>query len=107
MKTYHKMLAEGKGRSARICLKEAGAQNHEPTYRNGIQGQVRGRVCTAKQSPDLTGYGKCRGCVVKVHVLIWGDLLSFAPTLSGSAPCRNAWGDWAEVSRRHSSGFFG
>lgn len=78
MKTYHKMLAEGKGKfkgsSPRVCLKEAGAQNHEPTNRNGIQGSVRGRVCTAKQSPDLTGQGKCRGCVAKVHVLIWGDL---------------------------------
>ncbi|MBU1650571.1 MAG: hypothetical protein KKF37_14615 [Proteobacteria bacterium] len=30
------------------------------------------------------------------------------PTLrpsDGSASCSNAWGDWAEVSRRHSSGF--
>ena len=76
MKTYHKVLAEGKGRIAKFCLKEAGAQNHEPTNRNGIQGQVRGRVRTTERSPDLTGYGKCRGCVVKVHVLIRGDLLN-------------------------------
>lgn len=74
MKTYHKVLAEGKGESARIRLKEAGAQNHEPTYRNGIQGQVRGQVRTSERSPDLTGHGKCRGCVAKVHVLIRGDL---------------------------------
>jgi hypothetical protein len=26
------------------------------------------------------------------------------PPLGGSAPCSNAWSDWAEVSRRHSSG---
>ena len=76
MKTYHKVLAEGKGETARLRLKEAGVQNHEPTYRNSIQGQVRGRVCTTKQSPDLTGYGKCCGCVAKVHVLIRGDLLN-------------------------------
>ena len=38
MKTYHKVLAEGKGRIAKFCLKEAGAQNHEPTNRNGIEG---------------------------------------------------------------------
>jgi hypothetical protein len=73
VKTYHEVLAEGKGETVRFHLKEAGEQNHEPTYRNGIQGQVRGRVCTTKRSPDLTGYGKCRGCVVKVHVLIRGD----------------------------------
>ena len=74
MKTYHEVLAEGKGGTARSRPKEAGAQIHKPTYRNGIQGQVRGRVRTAEQSPDLTGHGKCRGCVVKVHVLIRGDL---------------------------------
>ncbi len=93
MKTYHEVLAEGKGETVRFHLKEAGAQNHEPTNRNSIQGQVRGRVCTTKQSPDLTGYGKCCGCeaqevqvpgirqegvfcpaVAKVHVLIRGDL---------------------------------
>ena len=75
MKTYHKVLAEGKGETARSRPKEAGAQNHKPTYRNSIQGQVRGRVRTTEQSPDLTGYGKCCDCVAKVHVLIRGDLL--------------------------------
>ena len=84
MKTYHEVLAEGKGETARFRLKEAGAQNHEPTYRNGIQGQVRGRVRTTEQSPDFTGYGKCRGCVAKVHVLIRGDLLDMR--LSRAAP---------------------
>lgn len=79
MKTYHKVLAEGKGETARLRLKEAGAQSHEPTNRNGIQGQVRGRVRTTERSPDLTGYGKCRGCVEKVHVLIRGDLLDMRP----------------------------
>lgn len=79
MKTYHEVLAEGKGETARSRPKEAGAQNHEPTYRNGIQGQVRGRVRTAERSPDLTGHGKCRGCVAKVHVLIRGDLPDMRP----------------------------
>ena len=52
------------------------------------------------------GAGKCSSCAGKDHVLTRGDLPSFAPTFGGSAPCSNAWGDWAEVSRRHSSGFF-
>ena len=51
------------------------------------------------------GAGKCGSCAGKDHVLTRGDLSGFAPTDGGSAPCSNAWGDWAEVSRRHSSGF--
>ena len=31
-----KVLAEGKGESAGVGLKEAGVQNYEPTNRNGI-----------------------------------------------------------------------
>ncbi|MCP4368835.1 MAG: hypothetical protein GY797_12090 [Deltaproteobacteria bacterium] len=52
------------------------------------------------------GVSKCGSCVGKGHVLTRGYLPRFAPTLGGSAPCSNAWGDWAEVSRVHSSGFF-
>ena len=37
-----KILAEGKGQSARSGLKEAGVQNDEVTYRNGIEGLVSG-----------------------------------------------------------------
>ena len=51
------------------------------------------------------GAGKCGSCAGKDHVLTRGDLPGFAPTIGGSAPCSNAWGDWVEVSRRHSSGF--
>ena len=51
------------------------------------------------------GAGKCGSCAGKDHVLTRGDLSGFAPTDGGSAPCSNAGGEWAEVSRRHSSGF--
>ena len=51
------------------------------------------------------GAGKCGSCAGKDHALTRGDLPGFAPTMGGSASCSNAWGDWAEVSRRHSSGF--
>jgi len=74
MNTYHTILAEGNGGAVKLCQKEAGVQSHEPTYRNSIQGQVWGQVRTTERSPDFTGHGKCCGCVVKVHVLIRGDL---------------------------------
>ena len=50
------------------------------------------------------GAGKCGSCAGKDHALTRGDLPGFAPTAGGSAACSNAWGDWVEVSRRHSSG---
>jgi hypothetical protein len=74
MNIYHTILAEGNGGAVKLCQKEAGAQSHELTNRNSIQGQVRGRVCTTRRSPDFTEHGKCCGCVVKVRVLIRGDL---------------------------------
>ncbi len=52
------------------------------------------------------GVGKCGSCAGKDHALTRGDLSGVAPTHGGSAPCSNAWGDWAEVSRRHSSEIF-
>jgi len=69
-----KLLANDNCGSARTREKEVGVQNHELTYRNGIQGQARGRVRQAERSPRLSGHGKCRGCVGKVHALIWGGL---------------------------------
>jgi hypothetical protein len=42
LNTLTKVLAEGKGGTARDRLKEAGAQRYEPTNRNGIQGPVSG-----------------------------------------------------------------
>ena len=84
MNVYHTILAEGNGRAAKLCQKEAGVQSHELTNRNSIQGQVWGRVCTTRRSPDFTRYGKCCGCVVKVHVLIRGDL--FDMQLGKAAP---------------------
>ena len=74
MNTYHTILAEGNGGAVKLCQKEAGVQIHELTNRNSIQGQVWEQVCTTKRSSDFTGYGKCCGCVAKVHVLIRGDL---------------------------------
>jgi hypothetical protein len=39
-----KLLADGKGKPARGCLKEARAQTWELTDRNRIEGSVPGRV---------------------------------------------------------------
>jgi len=50
-------------------------QSYEPTNRNSIQGQVSRQVSTTLRSLGFRRYGKCCGCVVKVHVLIWGDLI--------------------------------
>jgi len=74
MNIYHTILAEGNGGAVKLCQKEAGVQNHGLTNRNSIRGQVWERVCTTKRSLDFTGYGKCCSRVVKVHVLIRGDL---------------------------------
>ena len=84
MNTYHTILAEGNGMAVKPCQKEAGVQSHELTNRNSIKGQVWGRVCTTRQSPDFTEHGKCCGCVAKVHVLIRGDL--FYMQLEKAAP---------------------
>ncbi len=46
LNTLTKVLAEGKGGTARDRLKEVGAQSYEPTYRNSIQGPVSGQVST-------------------------------------------------------------
>ena len=97
-----KLLAEGNGDPVRDGQKEAGAQSHELTYRNSIQGQVRGQASQAWRSPRLSGHGKCCGCVVKVHVLIRGDLPDGRPQ-SGSATRGNLRGVQAGVSRGHSS----
>ena len=100
--TIIQLLAEGNGGPARGGQEEAEAQIHEPTNRNNIQGQVRGRVRTIEQSPGFSGHGKCCGCVVKVHVLIRGDLFDGRP-LRGSAMGGNLHGVQAGVSRGHSS----
>ena len=84
MNIYHTILAEGNGGAVKLCQKEAGVQSHELTNRNSIQGQVRGRVCTTRRSPDFAEHGKCCSCVVKVHVLIRGDL--FDMQLEKAAP---------------------
>ena len=42
LNTLAKVLAEGKGGTARDRLKEARVQSYEPTNRNGIQGPVSG-----------------------------------------------------------------
>jgi len=102
MNVYHTILAEGNGGAVKLCQKEAGVQSYELTNRNSIQGQARERVCTTKRSPDFTEHGKCCGCVVKVHVLIRGDLsdmqlLKAAPWVATSG------GDQRGVSRGHSS----
>jgi hypothetical protein len=55
--------------------------------------------------PDL--WGMVNAAVVQGRIMrLPGEI---CPALrlpsGGSASCSNAWGDWAEVSRRHSSGF--
>jgi hypothetical protein len=42
LNTLAKVLADGKGGTARDRPKEARAQSYEPTNRNGIQGPVSG-----------------------------------------------------------------
>lgn len=49
-----KPLADGKGASARVGLKEAREQKCEATDRNRIEGLVPGRVGTSRRSPPGT-----------------------------------------------------
>ena len=44
-----------------------------------------------------------KSVLAKVHALIRGDLSNGAARFPGSVLCGNAWDDWAEVSRGHSS----
>ena len=46
VQTLTKVLAEGKGGTARNRPEEARVQNYEPTNRNSIQGLVSGQVST-------------------------------------------------------------
>ena len=46
-----KVLAEGKGVSARRGLEEARAQSYEPTYRNSIQGHHPGKSAQHDEVP--------------------------------------------------------
>ena len=69
-----KTLAKGKGRFVRKGPEEARVQNDEVTNRNSIKGLVPGQVGTTPQHPGFKGQSKCCACVVKVHVLIRGDL---------------------------------
>jgi hypothetical protein len=39
------------------------------------------------------------------HVLTWGGLPALRLSPDASAQCSSARSDWAEVSRRHSSGY--
>ena len=79
-------------------------QDDEPTNRNWIQGLSR-RVEWAPDHEDheFARYSKSGGCVVTVHVLIWGDLqrerLSF-----NRAQHSNVLRAVAEVSSGRSSG---
>ena len=56
--------------------------------------------------PDL--WEMVNAAVVQGKIMLLpGEICSsLRPPLGGSAACSNAWGDWAEVSRRHSSEFF-
>jgi hypothetical protein len=100
-------------------------QSCKLTDRNVIEGQdPQDELAQHNEILWFRGHGKWRGCAVKVHVLIWGDLPKWRsgdygsltegylerdgqPTEpygdSGSASSGNAGRDWAEVSRGHSS----
>ena len=49
----NKVLAEGKGVSARRGLEEAGAQSYEPTNRNSIQGHHPGKSAQHDEVPRI------------------------------------------------------
>jgi hypothetical protein len=55
--------------------------------------------------PDL--WGRVNAAVVWGMIMLLPEEIcpALRPPSGGSASCSNAWGDWAEVSRRHSSGF--
>jgi hypothetical protein len=55
--------------------------------------------------PDLWGMVNTAVVQGKIMLLPGEICLTLRPPLSGCASCSNARGDWAEVSRRHSSGF--
>ena len=61
-----------------------------------------GKAARHVRSPGFARYGKCRGCIVTVHVLIRGDLSDVGVVLYDSALCGNMQGDRAGVSRGHS-----
>ena len=68
-------LAEGKGKAARTCLEEAGAQRCEATDRNCIEGRgYRGELAQDSKAHRYGAYGKCSACARKHRVLTWGDL---------------------------------
>jgi hypothetical protein len=100
-------------------------QSCKLTNRNVIEGQdPQDELAQHNKILWFTGHGKWRSCAVKVHGLIWGDLSKRRfdnygsltegyrergrqPTepygCSNSASSGNAWRNWAEVSRSHSS----
>jgi hypothetical protein len=100
-------------------------QSYKLTNRNVIEGRdLQDELAQHNEILWFTGHGKWRSCAVKVHVLIRGDLSKRRsdnygsliegylerdkqPTepygYSNSASSGNAWRNWAEVSRSHSS----
>jgi len=57
--------------------------------------------------PAWRTWGMVNAAVVQGRIMLLpGEICpTLRPPFGGSAPCSNARGDWAEVSRRHSSGF--
>jgi hypothetical protein len=94
-------------------------QSCKLTNRNAIEGRDSwDELAQHNEVLWFREHGKWRSCAVKVHVLIWGDLSKRRfgdygsltegylerdrqPTEpyghSNSAPCGNAWRNWAEV----------
>ena len=78
------------------------SQRRETAYKAEPQGESAQHD---EAHPDL--WGMVNAAVVQGKIMLLpGEICpTVRPPFGGSAPCSNAWGDWAEVSRRHSSGF--
>jgi hypothetical protein len=68
--------AEGKGRTARACLKEAGVQEvRGDGQKPHSQGRgMRGELAHDSKAHRYAAYGKCDACAPTVRVLTRGDL---------------------------------
>lgn len=62
-------------------------QNCEPTYRSVIEGRLPcDELAQDSKASWFWGYGKWRGCAVKVYVLIWGDLTGLRWSSTAPSP---------------------
>ena len=86
----------------RVDYKEVVHKTTSRRTETGYKAEQQGRVGTGPRRPGSALYSKSGGCVVTVHVLIWGDLLCRRPIV-GRATGSNARRVVTEVSSGHSS----